>query len=307
MHPILFELSNGFFLGSYGVMIALGLLACAFVARIIGRRRGMSTDNVFDLLFVAVASGFLGARIFYIVLNFGEFLERPLDLLLSRTGFVFQGGLITAVPACLWFLRRKGLQVWAVSDVAAVAIPVAHAFGRIGCHFAGCCFGGTCELPLAIRVPRWQLADGTPVPNAWYDQHLKNVVPLEALWSEPIWPVQLIEAAGLALLAGGLWWWHASGRRPVGILFAWYLLLYGALRFSVEFLRGDLERGVFFGGALSTGQLISIGMVAVGAWWWHMRRRATTEDIPAPPAGDAPAAEGDGGPTRPQRRSRAAR
>jgi phosphatidylglycerol:prolipoprotein diacylglycerol transferase len=306
MHPILFEFPNGFFLGSYGVLIALGLLACAFVARIIGRRRGMDTDHVFDLLFVAVASGFLGARLFYIVLNFSDFLERPLDLLLSRTGFVFQGGLITAVPACLWFVRRKGLQVWAVADVAAIAVPVAHAFGRVGCHFAGCCFGSQCRLPLAIRVPKVQHLDGTPVPNAWYDQHLKNVVPLEALWSQPIWPVQLIEAAGLAVLAGGLWWWHASGRRPVGILFAWYLLLYGALRFGVEFLRGDLERGIFFGGLLSTGQLISLGMIATGIWWWWQRRGATTEDIPAPPSGDAPAPHG-GDPSRPPRRSRAAR
>lgn len=304
MHPVLLRLGDSFFLGTYGLMIALGLLAAIALAAWRGRRRGFQPDLFLDLAFIGVLAGFVFARLFYILLNWGEFTADPGGVIFSRGGFVFLGGFVGAVAISILYLRRKALPVLAIGDIVAPSIAVAHAFGRIGCHFAGCCWGGVCSVPhLGLRVPQHQLPGGGYFENA--AMHFPGEFVDGVLHSQPVWPVQLMESFGLFALAGALLLFATRPRRP-GQTLALYLGFYSVLRFVLEFLRGDADRGLFFGGALSTSQLLSLAIlpVAVALWAWSLRQPisphshpSTAPPLPAPEAkkpdddsGDSPAA-----------------
>lgn len=267
MHPILFQVTDNFYIGTYGLMIALGLLAGVGLAVWRAKRAGLAADPVIDLTFAGVVSGFIGGRIAFVMVNWGDFLQAPGELLLARSGFVFLGGLLFAVGACAAYIRWKGLGFWRMADLMAPSIAIGHGFGRLGCHFAGCCFGGVCQEGGAacLSVPRITTAEGIVWPNAYYDHVIKNLVDVEATHSLPVWPVQLMEAGGLFLLAGAL---LLVSRRalPLGSLFSIYLISYAVLRFVLEFVRGDEERGLYFGGLLSTSQLLSVALLGLGLW-----------------------------------------
>lgn len=283
MHPVLLQIGD-FFIGTYGLFIALGLMGAILVGSLRARRRGLPPEMMFDLAFVALVAGFVSARILYIALNWQEFTAAPGALIFSRTGFVFLGGLVGAVAACIVWVRRKGLPIAQVGDIAAPSLAIGHAFGRIGCHFAGCCWGGVCAVPgLGISVPRQELPGGGVFFNALEAQIDAGLVDPFAVASLPVWPVQLMEAAGLFLLAGALLWYARRGRRP-GRVMALYLFGYAVLRFGLEFLRGDEARGFVFGGLMSTSQAISLLLVPVGIALWVWSRRQPVDSDPAPPS-----------------------
>ena len=264
MHPVLIRISDTFFIGTYGLLIAVGLLCGALLASWLGKRRGLNPDIFFDLVFIAVAAGFIGARVLYIITEFPDFLRNPGEMIFSRTGFVFLGGFIGAAGACLFYLKRKKLDPWLVGDILMPALALAHGFGRIGCHLAGCCYGGQCEAPLGIRVPRIVMPDGAFWPNAYADQVSAGLI-ADTLHghSLPIWPVQLMEATGLFILSAALVWMMMKAR-PRGVVLGAYLVGYSVLRFTLEYLRGDAERGLFLNGAISTSQILSLFMFAAG-------------------------------------------
>jgi phosphatidylglycerol:prolipoprotein diacylglycerol transferase len=266
VHPILVQFTDSFFIGTYGVLIALGLLAAVWVCGLRGKARAIPAEVFMDLAFIAGFSGFLGARILYILLDLPGFFAAPGAYIFSRTGFVFIGGLLAATAACSYYVYLKKLDFWMTADIAVIGVAIGHAFGRIGCHLAGCCFGGVCPVPgLGIRVPVVIMPDGQSVwPNAYEEHWRAGLLEQGALQSLPIWPVQLYEAAALALLAMVLWVVGARQHRK-GLVFGLYLTGYAAIRFALEYLRGDEGRGLFFGGLLSTSQLLSIGLFIAGA------------------------------------------
>lgn len=302
MHPVLIQFTDSFYLGTYGVMIAIGLLACVWVGGRRGRTRGITGDNVIDLALLTIFCGFLGARLTYIGQHFGEFLENPKPFILSRTGFVFLGGLAGGTLAAIAYIRIKHLRLWSVADIAAVSVPLAHAFGRIGCHFAGCCYGGVCTVPaLAIRVPLFRDGAGEPIGNAFVDQVIAGKIPPDAALSLPIWPVQLFESLALFLLAGGIALWAARKPRPEGLSFGVYLIGYGLLRFTLEFLRGDEVRGLYFGGLLSFSQIVSLLAIAGGFYVCGVRWNAAPHVVE--PATNMEGSETDSKNHAPRRRT----
>jgi phosphatidylglycerol:prolipoprotein diacylglycerol transferase len=290
MHPILFNLGS-FPIATYGVMIVIGMLLGMWLARRLGSRVGIPPEFFYDLVFILLISGFLGARVFFILTNWSEFLAHPLDLILSRGGFVFLGGFLTAVIAAVWFVRRRGYPVWTVADVLAPALVLAHAFGRIGCFFAGCCYGEFC-LPgevrhgikaLAVQYPLIYDAKGAPSElfnYAYNSQIQQGLIPSTATAPLPIVPVQLLECAGnLVICALLLLAWKR--RKNAGAIMGLYLILYSILRFTLEFWRGDIERGMYFNNTISTSQLISIFTLLAGIAILFWRRGRGLEPIPA--------------------------
>lgn len=284
MHPILIQIGDSFFLGTYGLMIALGLLVAISLGSWRARRRGLPPETLFDLSFVALVAGFAGARVLYIIVEWDAFRADPMAMILSRTGFVFLGGFVAAAAACIVWIRRRGLPVTAVGDVAVPSLALAHAFGRIGCHLAGCCHGGVCNVPgLGIHVRRHFLPgnQGT-FWNAYEAQIAEGLIAPGTPKSLAIWPTQLMESGGLFLLTGLLLCYARVQRRP-GRVIALYLAGYAVLRFGLEFLRGDLGRGFVAGGLLSTSQAISLAMLPVAAWiWWWSRDKAPNLAPPGP-------------------------
>ncbi|MCL5269821.1 MAG: prolipoprotein diacylglyceryl transferase [bacterium] len=301
MHPILITIGN-FPVGTYGMAIVLGLAAALWAAGRRARARGLHPDFVFDLTFVLLLSGFIGARLVAILVDWRDFTADPWAMIFSRQGFVFWGGFLTALAAAVWFCRRRRVALIEVADIVTPSLVLAHAFGRVGCFMAGCCYGAACPagLPpghiphllgrLAVRYPLLSDAAGQPSAMfnfAYWGQIDAGLLAPGAGAPLPLLPVQLFEAAGnLLIFAGLLWLWRR--RRFSGQVFAAYMLVYSPMRFGLEFLRGDAARGVWFGGTLSTSQIISLATFAGALAFWAARRG---RGIVAPIAAPAPAAD----------------
>ncbi len=282
MHPILIQIGS-FFIGTYGLMIMIGLLAAMGLGLRLARRVGIKGEQIYDLAFFAAISGIVGGRIGYILVELPD-LMRSSDpmrefggLIFSRFGFVFLGGFAAAIVTLIFYIRKKKLAMWDVGDVGAPSLALGHAFGRIGCFAAGCCYGrvvpvGSFWSFLGVRFPRVFDREGNDLFSmAYLDHHKHGLVDATAICSLPVFPTQLIESAAnflICLVLVFLW----SKRKFSGQIFCYYLFFYGAARFLIEFLRGDAERGVYFG--ISTSQFLSLIAIGAGIVIWKMRRSA---------------------------------
>ncbi len=262
MHPIIFRLGS-FTLPAYGLLVACGYLAGIFYIFRKAGAAGFEKEPLSDLIFYTVLSGMLGAKLFYAATYWGDFgadfLSRASYLLKSfRYGFVFYGGLITGAAVFFLAARRAKLNVLKAADLFAAALALGHAFGRIGCFMAGCCHGRPTACPAAVT----------------FTDPASEVNPLYL--GVPLHPAQLYEAAGnlaiFFLLNAALRRSH-EGKLPQGAALSLYAALYAALRFFVEFLRGD-DRGAMRLG-LSPAQLISAAVfAAAAAVFLRMRSKA---------------------------------
>jgi len=261
MHPILFELPRidfgNWVLGPipirmYGLMIGIGFLISMFLASRQARKEGIDPDRILDMGVYLLLAAIVGSRILYVLTSLQEFARNPLDAFaIWKGGLVFYGGLLAAVPIGIWYVRRHNLPVWKTADIMAPYIALGHAFGRLGCFFAGCCFGAPCSGPFCITFS---------------DPH--SLAPLGV----PLVPTQLLESGGEFLIFGMLLLVRRS-RTYDGQVFWFYPLFYAILRFIIEFYRGDVVRGLYFGGIISTSQIIAIGMVFVSLFMlWRLRR-----------------------------------
>jgi len=261
MHPVLIELGS-FTLYTYGLFVGLGFVAALFFAsknalnydlrpdcdkRADHNRKDKNTargetDNpgvISDLFFVLLVSAILGARLFYVGLDFPYFWKNPLEIVkIWNGGLVFYGGFISALVTGFFYIRKKHLNVWVTADIVAPAIALGHAVGRIGCFFAGCCYGKACSLPWAVTFTD---------PD--------SLAPLNI----GLHPTQLYSvASNLAIFFILLF--LQKQKKFHGMVFWSYVLLYGLFRSIVEMFRGD-PRGSFLFSWISFSQ--GIGMIMV--------------------------------------------
>ncbi|MBF0200606.1 MAG: prolipoprotein diacylglyceryl transferase [Desulfamplus sp.] len=240
MHPVLFEIGN-VTLYTYGLFVGLGFLTAVIFA---GRRAaviGVSREEITDLFFVILVASILGARFFYVLINFNDFAAEPLSVFKIWTGgLVFYGGFIAALLSALVYAKLKGLPLWKTGDIIAPGIALGHAVGRMGCFFAGCCYGGVCELPWAVTFED---------PN--------SLAPLHT----PLHPTQIYSVISNLVIFAILIFMDTK-KRFDGMIFWLYILLYGLFRSFVEIFRGD-PRGVFMVPYLSVSQGIGLSMSAV--------------------------------------------
>jgi phosphatidylglycerol:prolipoprotein diacylglycerol transferase len=241
MHPILFEIGN-FPVYTYGVLLAAAYLLGLQFALVRARARGLDANRVMDLGIWIIISALIGAKLLLLIVDFDTFRSSPGEMLtLMRSGGVFYGGLIAAVAVAIWYMRRHKLPVWSVSDAFAPGIALGHVIGRMGCFFAGCCFGRATDVPWAVTFT-----------NEYARQNVGT--PLNI----PLHPTQLYEAGAELLILGFLLLLERRGRTFPGRTFWSYMLVYGITRFIIEFYRGD-ARGMV--GALSTSQFVSVLLV----------------------------------------------
>ncbi len=252
MHPILIRLGP-LTIHTYGFLIALGFLVGLGLAMHQAKKEGIPTDRITDLGFYILLAAIVGSRLLFIFINAGHYIKNPLDVFkIWEGGLVFYGGVILAVPIAIWYVKRAGLGIWSTADIFAPSIAIGHAFGRIGCYAAGCCYGKTAEaLP-------WGVIFTDP----------ECLAPLNTA----LHPVQLYEAGGEFI---NFIFLVAIRRHKTfnGQIFIAYLLIYSVIRFIVEFFRGDTGRG-FLVSQISVSQGISILMfVAAAAGFMVLRRR----------------------------------
>ncbi len=234
MYPVLFRLGS-FEITSFGAMVALGAALGILLLRRELVRSGMDGAKGVDAALVGVLGGLAGAKLLYVVEHWAEPLS---DTLLSRGGMSWFGGLTGGILAGVVMVLRQRLPLMAVLSAAAPALTLGQAIGRIGCFLVGDDYGRATTLPWGLAFP-----EGLP-PTL-----------------ETVHPTQLYESVSLFVMTAAL---IALRRRGAAnhVVFGWYLVAAGTLRFLIELVR--VNEVVFL--RLTTAQLFSAAIIAVGAW-----------------------------------------
>jgi phosphatidylglycerol:prolipoprotein diacylglycerol transferase len=237
MHP---EIDVGpLTLQSFGLMFVLAFIAAWLLVWKRMAEIGKPADWAYEMAFAALLGGAVGARLYFVIQNYDEVSGDLLGNALSGGGLVWYGGAIggaLAVLAWAWWRDFVSLELL---DLAAPALALGYAIGRIGCQLAGDGdYGKAWDGPWAMSYP-----DGT--------------VPTE----ETVHPTPIYEALAMGLVAWLLWRWR-DRVRP-GMLFALYLVLAGTERFLVEFLRRNDEAAL----GLTGPQFESLALIAAGSIW----------------------------------------
>ncbi len=240
MYPTLFRIGE-FEITTFGLLVAIGVLTGIWILSRELKYSNLPADAV-DAALAGVLGGLIGAKVVWAV----EFRDDGpfLSLLLSRGGLSWFGGFLGGIGAGLWFLRRRRIPIMAALSAAAPALAIGHAVGRIGCFLVGDDYGRPTDLPWGVAFPR-----GLP-PTA-----------------VPVHPTQLYETAGLAVIAWLLIRWRRDGLADA-IVFGRYLLLAGALRFLIEFIRVNAH----VAGPFTLAQVFSAAIMIAGLWLMRLRR-----------------------------------
>lgn len=252
MQPVLFSIL-GFDIQTYGVSKAAAAVVAALILGRAFHRHGLRKDDAHTLVLWATVWGFVGAKIYYLLEQLPDLT--PHDF--GGAGFTWYGGLVGGLTAALIVIRRRHLPAATVADAAMVPLSVAYAIGRVGCWLSG---DGTYGKPTSLP---W----GMPVTH--------GIVPSDVA----VHPTPLYEAVAALAIAGLLWALTRRQAPPLAAV-AGYLVLSGAARFGVEFLR--LNAPSLLG--LTQPQLWSLASIAAGlALGLAVARRARSHPRAAPP------------------------
>lgn len=233
MFPVLFRIGS-FEVTSFGVMVAVGALVGLWV---LSRELARSSlpEHAIDAALWGLMGGLVGAKLLWVVEHAGE--EPFADLLFARAGLSWFGGLVGGVGVGVAVLVMKRVSVVRVLAAATPALAFGHLLGRIGCFLVGDDYGRPTDLPWGIAFP-----EGLPPTTV------------------PVHPTQLYEAVFLGWLGWMLIRWRAAGLGDLAVL-GRYMLLAGAARFLIEFVR--VNEPVL--GPLSLAHLVSLALALVGA------------------------------------------
>jgi phosphatidylglycerol---prolipoprotein diacylglyceryl transferase len=277
MQPILFVIPGwDFKVHSYGVMILFACSAALAIGVWRARKEGINTDVVYELATWLFLGGIVGARGVYVLSHLDTFHSLR-DVLQSwKGGNNFFGCILGGLTGSTLYWFRRPFKFWLMTDVAAPAVAIGIAIGRIGCYLNGCCYGAVCHLPWAVCFPAGS--------HAWVRQVDAGLIRPWAVQSLPVHPTQIYGSlAGFALL--GLLLAYFPYRRAAGQAMAVLMIAYPLTRWPLEAVRGD-EPPIFAGMTLS--QNISVAVFVCGlALWFGLRGGLRVSGVvkrPSPPA-----------------------
>jgi phosphatidylglycerol---prolipoprotein diacylglyceryl transferase len=250
---------------SYGVMLGLSLVVGWYLTLTLSERDGLPKETMANCYVITAIAAIVGSRVLYILTNLDEFRMDVHDsnsamdfasfFALRRGGLVAYGGFLGGYLGSWLYLRSHRLRLMPWADVAVPSLAAGLLITRIGCYLFGCDFGkrlpetAPAWLAKLGTFPHWakgtlEGGDGSP---AWV-KHLSSFqgAKLEELkrldHSFPVHPTQIYESiVGLLLLM--LLLWQRKNQKFRGQIFFLFAFAYGYLRFLIEFLRDDAERG----------------------------------------------------------------
>lgn len=261
MHPVFFELNTPDFLSgiipetitiyTYGFLIACGAISgFIYTAYQAKKLYGLKTETVQTLVILIIIAAVVGGKFFIIFEDTGRYLSNPAQLLKNfGNGFVFYGSLIFAIPTMLLFFRYHKLPALGMLDIMAGTTCIVHAFGRMGCFMAGCCYGTEQDGLLSVTFTDPQC----------------SAEPLNT----PLHPTQLYSSLMILIILAIILFVNRR-KQFDGQLFMLYLMLYAIGRSVIEIFRGDLDRGFIIDGILSNSQFISL-LIFTGALIVYIR------------------------------------
>ncbi len=236
----------------YGIMIAIGYVSALFICEKRVKKRDMNTDVLYGIFWCAVIGGALGSKILYYTVNIKDVIADPSIILNFQNGWVVYGGIIGGVLASFLYCKIKKVDFVAYLDLVLPAVAFAQGCGRIGCFFAGCCYGRETTSPLGITY--------------WQSDFAPNGVKLV--------PTQIYSSIGDFAMAF-LLMAYAKKEPAKGRVAAGYCILYSIGRFVIEIFRNDY-RGEY--GPFSTSQLISVFILAIGIVMYVVAGRRKEND-----------------------------
>jgi len=247
MYPVILEIGP-LTVYSFGLMMALGFLASAYITALELNRRGYDGEIASSLVIWAAVGGLVGARLWAIVDDWPGFVADPFGSILSGAGFTWYGGLVGGFILVTIAIRRHGLPWMTTADCIAPGMVLGHGIGRLGCLLAGDGDWGTVtDLPWGMAYPNAII--GWDYPPGVY-----------------VHPAPIYEFLAYTAIFGFLW---AIRRRdfPPGTLIWLFLVLSPLARFLIEFIR--INPPVL--GGLSESQLFSLLLMAIGIvqLWRH--------------------------------------
>ena len=238
MYPTLLKI--GFLeIHTYGVFVALGFFIAFKTLLFYGKKSSFSSTLIETLTFLVFIFSLIGARLFYVLISWQEFANNPSDIFkIWQGGLVFWGGFLGGAITVIIFSMKHKIVLWKLADVFAPALVIGHALGRIGCFFAGCCYGKSTDSFLGVVFPE----------NCLAPSGIKLL------------PTQLLSSGLLFILFLVLviFW---KRKKFDGQIFLIYTVLFSVGRFLIEFLRDDF-RGNLISGITPT-QIVSIFIFAI--------------------------------------------
>jgi phosphatidylglycerol:prolipoprotein diacylglycerol transferase len=232
MYPVLFRIGE-FEITSFGVLVGIAALVGIWMFTRELERSGLP-GNAADAAVAGVIGGLIGAKVLWTIEFSGE---QPIaDLLFSRGGLSWFGGLVGGVGTGVWMLRRRRVPLVPALAAATPALAIGHAIGRIGCFLVGDDYGRPSDLPWAVAFP-----EGRPPTSV------------------PVHPTQLYETAALAVIAWLLVRWRRN-HVPDSVVLGRYFVLAGLTRFLIEFIRVNLR----VLGPFTLAQVIAMVLVIAG-------------------------------------------
>lgn len=258
----------------YGIIIAVGFLSAVLLGVKNSKRFGIDPDNIIDAVLFATPAAIIGARLYYVILNWGDYSGNILEVFNTRNGgLAIYGGIIGAMIVGWIFAKKRKIGVMIFMDFCAPYIALGQAIGRWGNFFNQEAFGTNTKLPWGMTSP--------DIKAYLFDK-------MEALKASgitvnpdlPVHPTFLYESLwNIAIFAFLIW--YRTKSKVQGEVFYLYLILYGIGRFFIEGLRTDS----LMIGTLRASQLLSAILVIVfGTLLFIKRRKATEkldEEIPA--------------------------
>jgi len=252
MKPFLFTIGD-VGIPSFFFMIMVAALIATWVALRLAKREGLSEIVVLDMAIIAILTSMVGARIFHVLFEAPMYYwEKPIRVFYFwQGGFVSLGAFITVIFCWAAYLKIKKLDVPRYLDLAACVAPIIICCVRIGCFLNGCCYG----------KPHFGF------PSVVYTNPSSTACAMK-FCNIPLYPTQaffMLNAVVMffVLLAVRRY------RKFSGQVGAAFLMYYGVSRFFIEFFRGDEDRGVYFGGAISTGQIVMVLFFLGGLFMWR--------------------------------------
>lgn len=247
---------------SYATVAVIGGLLSLCMALHAGRKYCIRQTDILCASGYGLLGMLIGAKLFYVIPFIPELISDVFHHGVSHVkiqeifaGYVFYGGLLGIMCGIYCYTRWMKMPFLLFGDILALIIPLFHGIGRIGCFLAGCCYGIEYHGMFAVRFPENPYEPGIELVERF--------------------PVQLLESGCNFALFIFLYQYYRKGNHGTGVILGLYLMIYPAIRFLTEVLRGDEVRGVWQIGSLevSFSQIISLILLPAGIYLYYNAKK----------------------------------
>ncbi|WP_028401961.1 prolipoprotein diacylglyceryl transferase [Ectobacillus panaciterrae] len=238
----------------YGIIIGIGIMLGLVLANREGKKRGIPSDTISDLIMLALPLAIITARIYYVAFEWDSYKNNPSEIIaVWHGGIAIHGGIIGAVLTAIWFCKKRNLSFWKMSDILAPSLLLGQAIGRWGNFMNQEAHGGPVSRSFleSLHLPEF-IINQMNINGTYYHP---------TFLYESVWNITGVVV--LILLR------RANLKR--GEIFLSYLLWYSIGRFFVEGLRTD---SLMLTSHIRIAQLVSL-ICVVGSLFiiWYRRKK----------------------------------